>query len=55
MIQKTIIVVLVIIAIVFLVRFFTSEDSWICQKGEWVKHGNPSASQPTTLCSQTDR
>jgi len=27
-----------------------SEDDWICQNGKWVKHGNPSASMPTTPC-----
>lgn len=26
------------------------EDNWICQSGQWVKHGNPSAAMPTTLC-----
>ncbi len=26
------------------------EDNWICQNGQWVKHGNPSAAMPTTLC-----
>lgn len=26
------------------------EDTWICQNGQWVKHGNPSAAMPTTLC-----
>lgn len=35
------------------VRFFLggNEDDWICQSGQWVKHGNPSASKPTTPCS----
>jgi len=26
------------------------EDTWICQNGQWVKHGNPSAAMPTALC-----
>ena len=26
------------------------EDTWICDNGQWVKHGNPSASMPTTPC-----
>jgi len=26
------------------------EDTWICQSGQWVKHGYPSAPMPTTLC-----
>lgn len=30
--------------------FGGNEDSWICQNGDWVKHGNPSNSKPTTPC-----
>jgi len=50
---KYIIVVLVAIAVVVGVRFYFGgpEDNWICDKtGTWVKHGNPSASMPTTIC-----
>lgn len=28
-----------------------NEDTWLCSNGQWVKHGNPSASQPTTPCA----
>jgi len=38
---------------VLAVRFFSGEDNWICQNGEWVKHGNPSAEKPTTDCGQS--
>jgi hypothetical protein len=44
--------VIFILAAVFLVRFMTPEDDWICSKGQWVKHGNPSASMPTEPCPQ---
>lgn len=27
-----------------------SEDNWICSKGQWVKHGNPSKPMPTNQC-----
>jgi len=27
------------------------EDTWICQNGQWVKHGNPSAPKPTNGCT----
>lgn len=27
-----------------------SEDTWICDNGNWVKHGVPSAPMPTTIC-----
>lgn len=31
-------------------RLSTPEDTWLCQDGQWVKHGNPSLSAPTTGC-----
>lgn len=35
---------------IFTVRFFSGEDDWICEKGEWVKHGNPNTEKPKTSC-----
>lgn len=33
-------------------RFLSGdEDTWLCSDGVWVKHGVPSAPQPTTPCS----
>jgi len=29
------------------------EDNWICQNGEWIKHGHPSAAKPTESCGET--
>lgn len=29
------------------------EDTWLCEDGQWVKHGNPSSAQPTTPCDAT--
>ncbi len=26
------------------------EDTWICVDGQWIKHGNPSASKPDEFC-----
>lgn len=26
------------------------EDTWLCQNGQWVKHGNPSAPMPVSGC-----
>ena len=49
------IILLVIIAIIVAilgVRFFSGEDDWICQNGEWVKHGNPSTEKPTISCEK---
>ena len=31
--------------------FGGSEDTWICDNSEWVKHGEPSVSKPTTSCN----
>ena len=27
-----------------------SEDDWICENGEWAKHGVPSAPKPSEPC-----
>jgi hypothetical protein len=39
---------------VFSLRFLLggSEDSWICQDGQWIKHGNPSAPAPSGGCGE---
>ena len=29
------------------------EDNWICDDGQWVKHGNPSAPMPSEKCPAT--
>ncbi|MBN2087334.1 DUF2178 domain-containing protein [Candidatus Peregrinibacteria bacterium] len=31
-------------------RVFSGEDSWMCQNGQWVKHGQPSFPAPITEC-----
>ncbi len=31
-------------------RVLTPEDTWLCDNGAWVKHGNPSDPAPTTGC-----
>jgi hypothetical protein len=47
---------IILIAIVFIascllvVGLFTPEDTWLCENGQWVKHGNPSAGMPSALC-----
>lgn len=44
------IVIVVLILIVASLRFFSQEDDWICQNGEWIKHGNPEEPKPEELC-----
>lgn len=39
----------VLVAVLFLRK---DEDSWICVDDSWVKHGNPTASQPLFGCDE---
>jgi len=50
-----VILVAVIAAISILsLRFLSGpEDTWLCQNNEWVKHGSPSAPEPTTSCGSS--
>ncbi len=45
-----IIVVILLLVIVFTVKLLYKEDDWICDTGEWVKHGHPAAPQPVGPC-----
>ncbi|MCU0679822.1 MAG: hypothetical protein MUF50_00760 [Planctomycetes bacterium] len=50
---KTAFIILGIIILAALVlRIITKEDNWICQNGEWVKHGNPDTEKPSQVCSE---
>ncbi len=52
--QKLIIIILVAAALIVVVgalRFFSGdEDTWLCQNGQWVKHGVPNAPMPSSGC-----
>jgi hypothetical protein len=45
-------VILVLMTAIVVMRFglVGSEDSWLCQKGVWIKHGNPQGPAPLTGC-----
>jgi hypothetical protein len=47
-----VLVVVALVVAVGILRFAIGgdEDTWICSNGQWVKHGHPSAPQPTTTC-----
>jgi putative hemolysin len=45
---------ILIIGIIAFQRFRSSEDSWVCEDGTWVKHGNPSSPMPSYACSDGD-
>ncbi len=46
------IILVLTIGIVFVIRSFSPEDTWICENGSWVKHGNPIDPQPTKECAK---
>jgi hypothetical protein len=52
--NKIIIFILAFLGFAFIsiacIRILSGEDDWLCKEGEWVKHGNPSASMPERPC-----
>ena len=44
------IVGLILITAIIL-RLSSAEDNWICEGGQWFKHGSPSAPMPTSTCA----
>lgn len=50
--SKKILIPIICIVILIVILFFLrgDEDTWLCQNGVWVKHGNPTAAQPTQPC-----
>jgi len=46
------IAIFILAAILGLLRMVVGggEDTWICVKGEWIKHGVPNAPMPETGC-----
>jgi len=53
--QKSILIAVILLAIagaaLLGIRFLGGdEDTWLCQNGAWVKHGNPSSPMPTSGC-----
>lgn len=52
--KKLLVILVIIIGVVFFLRFIVGgpEDSWICDQGAWVKHGNPSYPKPEDPCGK---
>lgn len=45
------VIFLAALSAIFLLRLLSGdEDTWLCTENGWVRHGNPSASMPTTGC-----
>jgi len=46
-----VVVILIVAGVaIFLIR--GDEDTWICENGQWVKHGSPSVAQPDEPCGE---
>ncbi|NMC51712.1 DUF333 domain-containing protein [Candidatus Kuenenbacteria bacterium] len=41
----------VLAGVLFVIR--GNEDGWLCVNGVWVKHGNPEAPMPTSVCGES--
>jgi hypothetical protein len=48
--KKIIIFSIIIILGLGSLRFFSIEDSWVCDNGIWIKHGNPATFMPKSGC-----
>jgi len=44
------IVAVILAAAVVGLRLLSGEDGWICENGQWVKHGSPSFPAPQSTC-----
>lgn len=42
---------LIFLFVLFFIFIRKDEDTWICDNGNWIKHGNPSAPVPTEICN----
>ena len=42
-------IILIATGIIFYLKFST-ENTWLCQNGQWIKHGNPSSPMPDSGC-----
>ena len=56
MMKKVLLGILGIVLVILVVaRVLSPEDNWICQNGEWVKHGNPSGPMPSGSCKEGEQ
>ncbi len=46
------VIILCIFGVIFTLRLFSGEDDWVCQNGEWIKHGQPDFSAPNIPCEK---
>jgi hypothetical protein len=53
LLKNLIIIVITIGSLIIVVlgfKLMSAEDDWLCQNGQWVKHGNPSSPMPEAGC-----
>jgi len=43
-------VLLILLLTIAGLRLLSGEDNWMCQNGQWIKHGQPSAPMPSLEC-----
>jgi len=43
-------IIIGLIIVIINIRLLSGEDGWICQDGQWVKHGQPSLPMPAQPC-----
>ncbi|MFA5778201.1 MAG: GerMN domain-containing protein [Candidatus Paceibacterota bacterium] len=48
-----VLVILSFTSIIFLIR--GDEDTWICENGQWIKHGNPDIPMPSNGCVKDNK
>lgn len=48
--SSIVIAILAVSVLSIRIIFGGDEDTWICQYGQWMKHGNPSSSMPKEGC-----
>jgi len=41
---------IILFLIIFSLHFLSPEDVWLCQDGQWVRHGNPTQLKPDSGC-----
>lgn len=51
--KSSIVLIIVIIIIAAFVFLRGNEDTWFCQNGEWIKHGEPKAAMPESGCGES--
>lgn len=51
---KIILIVVVCLLAGYFLILRMEEDTWICDHGEWVKHGAPAKAKPAGQCHWTD-